>query len=115
MSKDAKDELRALNEEIGRREDEKALHWFNARLAPHFAMRRADGTFHGREAFLDALKRDDKPERRTTTVNSVELLGDSRAVVACVVERGGRQFHNLRLFVREGDTWLLLAWANAPL
>jgi hypothetical protein len=42
-----------------------------------------------------------------------QVHGD-RAVVACVVTQNGRDFHNLRLFVRRGGEWKLLGWANQP-
>ena len=39
------------------------------------------------------------------------IFGD-RAVVACVVRQNETDYHNIRLFFRDGYEWKLLGWAN---
>ena len=52
-------------------------------------------------------------DRRLRVIEPIRIYGH-RAVVECVVSTGGRDFHNLRLFVRRDDGWKLLGWANEP-
>lgn len=89
--------------------------FFEPLLAPLFAIRRASGKIEGRDDFIAAVK---ASEKRTAEVLSIEVFGDTRAVVTSIVTmetaEGSKRFHNLRLFVREasGSSWMLLAWAN---
>jgi hypothetical protein len=103
--------LASLNLEIGEREDASAREWFDALLAPQFAMRRGRGAIVGRKELLDGVG-PNPAGKRVTRIESIELLGSSRALVKCIVELGAEKFHNVRLFVRDGDRWRLLAWAN---
>ena len=104
-----------LNINIGRKEADGDADFFNALLAPAFAMRRASGQVSDRYAFLTGVA---KSPERTTETPSVMMHGDSRAIVTCIVSMGTgteiKRFHNLRLFTRSGPgrEWQLLAWAN---
>ena len=60
--------------------------------------------------YLDAVA--PSPERQTE-ITAVTVHGN-RAVVECVVTQNSKRFHNLRLFVRQGEDWKLLGWANEP-
>src|SRR6266702_2756656 len=89
MQKD-RDELRSLNIEIGE----------------------AEST--GDAQFLEGVKQG--PER-LTEIESMDILGTSRAIVTCLVTLKvvptPSPFHNARLFVRDRDgRWKLLGWAN---
>ena len=105
-------ELKALNEEIGRAETRGDRGWLEGVIGPQLAFRRANGTVVDRQAFLDNVKKSDE---RETRVESVEVCGE-RAVVRCTVTmktaEGSRDFHNLRLFVRQEDGWKVIGWAN---
>ena len=41
----------------------------------------------------------------------IDTFGN-RAIVTCVITQGGKNYHNIRLFVRIDANWKLLAWAN---
>jgi hypothetical protein len=107
MDDDRRD-LRQLQLEIGRRESAGDRAGLDGLLAPAFAFRRADGSVVDRAGFLAAVK---QSPARHTEVTAVTLHGD-RAVVECVVTMDGKAYHNLRLFIRQGDEWKLLGWAN---
>jgi hypothetical protein len=117
-------EVAAQNVEIGEREFRKDAKYFEALLAPAFAMQRAnpERTIVNRTKFLDDL-REATPKPRVTQVDSISLIGRERLIVTCVVTMDGQRYHNVRVFVpnrrpRVSDTdseWLLLAWANEPL
>jgi hypothetical protein len=116
---DAEAQLRALNVEIGNAESRGDAPYFEALLAPAFAMRRADGTSTtDRDAFLAAVK---QSPARETAIEQVAVLGAGRAFVTCVITMpmpgGPRRFHNARLFTRKAgsDPWQVLAWANEPI
>ena len=115
------DELNALvvlNQRIGDAEERGDREFLDSILAPALAFRRADpaGTVVDRTTFLDGVK---PGMRRSTEVESVVRVGESRALVTCIVTAGmtgtAKRFHNLRLFVRVGEEWKLLAWADEPL
>ena len=93
-------ELAELNVEIGDREFKKDSAFFEALLAPAFAMYRAnpERTVVDRKRFLVDLGTS-SPKARTTEVDSVSLIGEERFVVTCVVNMDQSRFHNLRLFV----------------
>jgi hypothetical protein len=86
--------------------------------APLLAFRRASGKCEGAKAFLEKVKSDgDRKVVGDREIGDIEvrLLGRHRAVVTCVIETGGKQYHNVRLFVRadpKGQDWKLLGWAN---
>ena len=86
-----------------------------AAIAPQLAFQRADAakTVDNRDTFL--AKVSPGGDRRVTQIiEPIEIYG-SRAVVLSVVTAGGRQFHNLRLFVKRDGDWKLLGWANEEL
>jgi hypothetical protein len=81
--------------------------------APLLAFRRATGRCEGAKAFLGRLR--SGGDRKIIGDIDVRLLGRHRAVVTCIIETGGKQYDNVRLFVRPeptGQDWKLLAWAN---
>jgi len=110
------EELRSLNLQLAAMESQEVQvqrDWFGKHLASAFAFRRASKDEEDRSQFLDKLSK--KPPR-TTNIESIELLGDARAIVRAVVtvhDAGPPQrFHNVRLFIATADGWKLLAWAN---
>ena len=111
------DLLASLNDDIVQAETRGDAPFFEALLAPVFAMRRANGKTASREDFIKAVA---PSAKRTTELEEVTLVGANRATVASVVtmdtDEGRKRFHNLRLFIREtpASPWLLLAWANEP-
>jgi hypothetical protein len=110
--------LTKLNMEIGNREtagDAAAHAWFEERLAPKLAFRRADlKTVDDRTEFIRKVAPADP---RETLVQSVDVNGNA-AFVRCIVTvksaAGEKSYRNLRLFVRDGGDWKLLGWANEP-
>ena len=107
--------LERLNKHISYAERKGNRAWLEGVLAPKLAFARADGrTFDDARGFLGKVKRS---ERRTTKIESIDVVGN-RAVVKCVVTVHGepdKRFHNLRLFVRAKSGWQLLGWANEPM
>ena len=107
--------LKKLNIEIAAAEDRGDRKWLEDILAQEFAFRRANAKVVGREQFLKDVK-SRAPSK--TNIESVKLYGD-RAVVTCIVtikiDDQDADFHNVRLFVREGTGWKLLGWANERL
>jgi hypothetical protein len=108
------DALGILNVDIGNAESRGDKAYFEALLAPAFAFRRAGGAVVDRKQFIDAVA---ASAQRSTTIRSITLLGEARAILCCVVAmdvQGVRkEFDNLRVFVRGDDgKWKLLAWAN---
>lgn len=114
MSKTDIEALLLINEQIGQYESapcKKSRDWFAERLAPEFSFMRADGvTFDQAERFLAKIETSE-PKKRVTSVESISIFG-RRAMVRCVVTMDGKDFDNLRLFVRVEETWRLLSWAN---
>jgi hypothetical protein len=111
------DVLRELNINIGVAESKGDRDFLSDVLAPVMAFRRASGAFVDRATFLSDVK---ESAPRETEIESIKLFGRDRAVVTCIVslvegdER--KRFHNLRLFVRSGESvWKLLGWTNDPL
>lgn len=105
--------LVAMNLRFPERENAGDRPYFEARLAPSFSMRRANGAVVDRERFLGDLK--SGGERRALGVGQVTLLGRSRALVLCQVRVGAVVYDNLRMFVRDAaapEGWFLLSWAN---
>jgi Domain of unknown function (DUF4440) len=103
--------LRTLNVEIGEAETSGNRQRLDEILVPTFAFQRADGTFDDRKAFLEKVN---VSSRRITEIESIAFYG-KRAVVSCIVTMNGARFHNLRLFIKQGDEWKLLGWANERL
>ena len=108
--------LKKLNVEITEAEDRGDRKWFESVLAGDLAFRRSNGLVVGKKQFLNDLK---SRGHSKTEVESVKIYGKSRAIVTCVVtiliDGKNAQFHNIRLFVREGNNWKLLGWANERL
>ena len=109
-------DLRQLNLDIANAENDGAKPFFEPLLASAFAFRRANGAVVDRQGFLEALKAGGD---RSTEPDSIRImpLGNSRALVTCVVSMGPpdqrKRFDNARLFARdEKQQWRLLAWAN---
>lgn len=109
------DALTDLNLQIGSAESAGDKERLEELLAPVLAFRRANGDYVDKQRFLDNVA---NGVPRETRIESIELVGRSRAIVTCVVSMGDgdqqRSFHNLRLFVRVQDDWKLLGWANEP-
>jgi hypothetical protein len=108
--------LENLNAQITAAEDRGDQKWLESVLASELAFRRANGVLVGRQQFLADVK---SREPSKTTIESIKIYGDTRAVVTCVVtiKINGQdtEFHNIRLFIREGKSWKLLGWANERL
>lgn len=105
-------ELEQLQLEIGRRESAGDRAGLERIIAPALAFQRAnpERTVVDRAGYLAGVAQ--SPPRQTE-VTSVTLYG-SRAVVECIVTMEGKQYHNLRLFIRHEGRWKLLGWANEP-
>jgi hypothetical protein len=110
--------LRQLNIDIGEAEAQGSTEYFEALLAPAFAMRRADGErIDDRERFIASIA---ESADRPTKVDAITFFDANRALVVCTVTMdtadGSKRFHNVRLFTRpsSSDRWQLLAWANEP-
>lgn len=97
-----------VNEEITAAENAGDLDRLGTFIAQKLAFQRRDRSVVDRDAFLLTPR----PGHRVLRIESTQFYGD-RAVVACVVTDGDLVTHNLRLFVREGQAWKLLGWANA--
>ena len=111
--------LRTLNVAVGEAESRGDKAYFQALLAPAFAMRRSDGASStDRASFIANVK---PSAQRSTEIESIALLPRDRAIVTCVVTvrapDGAKRFHNARMFTRTSSDqpWLLLAWANEPM
>jgi hypothetical protein len=105
--------LTDLNIQIGIEEPkgQAARPWFDRLIAEKFAFMRADKSMEDRGDFLNiGLK---PGPARGTRIDEIAIYGN-RAVVSCIVRMGEKQYHNLRLFIREKEDaeWKLLAWAN---
>ena len=107
--------LLRVNESINAAEIAGARDAIAKLLAPQLAFQRADPakTVDDRETFLRKVP-EKQGDRSMRIVEPVQLFGD-RAIVQCVITQGGREYHNLRLFVRRDGDWKLLGWANEPL
>jgi hypothetical protein len=115
MIDENEEQLRSINEQIPLRENLADRLFFEGRLAPVFAFRRANGALDTREMFLLSLT---AGGTRACDPNSIEMvpLGKTRALVNCVVTVQGDRFHNSRLFVKDATgRWQVLAWANERL
>lgn len=111
-----KQTLEELNIEIGNKETDGDVEWLGTVIAPVLAFQRANKiTFDDRSKFLEKVK---PGPGRVTRIESINIYGD-RAIVNCIVtldpETDPKQFHNLRLFVKQDGQWKLLGWANEPL
>lgn len=105
--------LQAINQAINDAENSGDRIYLDSVIAPELAFLRANGTFNNRQQFLDKVLEKKLPSR-TMEIETIEVLGN-RAIVKCIITQGGKQFHNVRLFVRIEEQWKLLGWANEPL
>jgi hypothetical protein len=105
--------LTELNLEVAAAEDRGDRKWLENVLAPEMSFRRASGAIVGRAQFLDDVK-SRAPSK--TRIESIHFYGKDRAVVTCIVtlKVNGQDtdFHNVRLFIRDGANWKILGWAN---
>lgn len=103
--------LRALTEAISQAEDRGDEAGLNRILAPRLAFQRADRdrTVEDRDAFLSKVKPSGR--RLTRVIEPIQVFGD-RAIVQCTIAIDGKEYHNLRMFVRRDGQWRLLGWAN---
>lgn len=111
------DELRQINLQIGEAEAAGDRAWLEGVIGSALAFRRASGAIDDRESFLAKVK---PGVQRETTLTSIELLGDARAIVRAIVTttdaNGKARYDNLRLFVRDAaGAWRLVGWANEEL
>jgi len=108
--------LTRLSAEITAAEDRGDRKWLEGILAQELAFRRANGVVVGKERFLKDVKPRDSSK---TDIESIKLYGKNRAVVTCIVamkiDGQDAEFHNVRMFIREGKDWKLLGWANERL
>jgi uncharacterized protein DUF4440 len=107
-----KQALEELNVEIGTAETQGNRERLAEILAPKLAFQRADGTtVDDRNEFLGKVK---TGSDRKTEIESIAFYGN-RAVVSCIVTMASGRYHNLRLFIKQGEDWKLLGWANERL
>ncbi len=102
MIEETEADLRRLNEQIPAEENRANRLFFEERLAWVFAMRRAPGMLDSRKMFLLSLKPDGN---RTCDPESIKItrFGKHRAFVNCLVKVNNETFHNMRLFILDGD------------
>lgn len=119
-----KEILIEINVNIGTSESTADHDFFEALLAPSFAMVRPDGTsFDDRQSFLQALS---AGPSRHTIVDDVTIF-DDRAIVVCTVWKGLAEqelggcpagvHRNIRALTRSGpgSPWQLIGWLTEPL
>jgi len=106
--------LRTLNLAISEAENRGDRDWLSAILAPRLAFQRADAaaTIDDQIAYLQKVTAGGT--RVSRIVEPIEVIGN-RAIIKCIVTVDGRDFHNIRLFVRRDGQWKLLGWANEAL
>src|SRR5688572_6364077 len=104
--------LERLNHDINHAEIRGDPNYLAGIMAPRLVFQRADAakTVDDREAFLTKVP-EKKGDRTLRVIAPIQVFGD-RAIVQCVVTQNGRDYHNLRLFVRRDGAWKLLGWAN---
>jgi hypothetical protein len=111
------DDLKALNLEIGKREEEGDRDWFEKLLGPVFAMRRAGGALVDRAEFLQAVERSHVRVTEDIVVEQAEVTAVAKCVVSMPQPDGTwERYRNTRLFTRAetGSKWQLIGWANEP-
>jgi hypothetical protein len=111
MSND-KQALRMLNVAINDAENTGKADFLASILAPELAFSRASGEVDDAERFLHKVPTKKSPPRELRPeAIEIDTFGN-RAVVKCVITQDGKNYHNIRLFVRIDTNWKLLAWAN---
>ena len=78
-------------------------------LSWHFS--RASGAIDDARRFLQKVATKNPPGELRPESIEIETFGN-RAIVMCVITQGGKDYQNIRLFVRIDANWKLLAWAN---
>ena len=103
--------LSALNVEINKAENDGDRDFLAGVLAPELAFSRANGDVDDGGRFLQRAAPKKDPGALDPKSIEVKLFG-KRAIVLCEIVQGGKKYHNIRLFVRRGEDWKLLGWAN---
>ncbi len=110
MSSD-KQALRTLNVAINDAENTGNRDFLASILAPELAFSRASGAVDDAGRFLQKVATKNPPGELRPESIEIDTFGN-RAIVKCVITQGGKNYHNIRLFVRIDANWKLLAWAN---
>jgi hypothetical protein len=106
--------LRTLNLEINDAENRGDRDYLANAIASEMAFFRANGSLDDGSRFLQKAVKKDSPGELKFNVkepNPIRIYGN-RAIVECIVSQGGKQYHNIRLFIRIDGKWKLLGWAN---
>jgi Domain of unknown function (DUF4440) len=110
MSSD-KQALSKLNVAINDAENTGNRDFLASILAPELAFSRASGEVDDARRFLQKVATKKPPGELRPESIEIDTFG-KRAIVTCVITQGGKNYHNIRLFVRIDANWKLLAWAN---
>ncbi len=114
MSSD-QEALRTLNVDINNAENTGNRDFLASILAPELAFSRAGGAgVDDAGRFLQKVATKSPPGELKPESIEIKTFGN-RAIVMCVITQGGKNYHNIRLFVRIDANWKLLAWANEQL
>lgn len=116
--------LKTLNDQIAQKENDGDRDWLASILAPRLTFMRANGkTFDDGLAFLQKVEENSTVNSKNTrqsevALNDIDVYG-KRAIVRCIVtvtdkDEKVTEYENLRLFVKQGNDWKLLGWANEP-
>lgn len=103
--------LHTLNVAINAAENTGDRNYLASILAPELAFSRAMGAVDNAERFLQKVTEKKQPGELKPDSIKVEPF-NNRAIVTCVITEDGKDYHNIRLFVRIDAKWKLLAWAN---
>ena len=85
--------------------------WIAEHLAPTFAFQNAKKEVVDGLRFVQGLE--PNGSRTIDREWPIQVIGD-RAIVRAVIEKEGKKYDNLRLWVKREGAWKLLAWANEP-
>jgi len=118
MSEDAETELRRLNRESFRAEDQRAAERLGPILADDFRIVRATYAVEDKATMLARIAADTSGRRREVSDEQVQLYGDSAVVTSLVTLREPTgevvgHFWNTKLFVRGGAGWQCAIWQVA--
>ena len=110
-------ELNITLAEWEQRRDEDAIQCLDKCLSHDLVFRRADRTFVGKAAFMNALRGPSPFVRRESRNVTVDLMGDRALVVLTVIgtRDNGSQgvYRNIRVFFHADDgEWRLEVWWN---
>ena len=106
-----KEDLRTLNVAINDAENAGEMGFLASILAPELAFSRASGAVDDAGRFLQKAATKNPPGELRPESIKIDPFGN-RAIVTCVITEDGKDYHNIRLFVRKDAKWKLLAWAN---